>query len=144
MTIDAAEVARILGGEKTLHARISTLADLQRIVAAGLPVSALNQAALYIGGSRREANALKDRIVPRSTRHRRTRLKPEESERVERIARVMVMAEEVWESREDAREFLNEPQPMLDGRVPLDLARSELGARQVEDLLMKLEYSLPV
>jgi uncharacterized protein (DUF2384 family) len=31
----------------------------------------------------------------------------------------------------------------LGGERPLDLARTDLGARQVEELLMKLEYALP-
>ena len=41
-------------------------------------------------------------------------------------------------------EFLLSAQPQLDGERPVDLARSDLGARQVEQLLMKLEYALPV
>jgi len=142
--VDAREVARILGGEKTLHTRVRSVADLERVVAEGLPVSALNQAALYIGGDRRRAGLLKDRIVPRATRARRQRLKLAESERVERLARVMALAEWVWENRDDALEFLNSPHPLLGGRPPLEVAETELGARRVEDLLMKLEYSLPV
>ena len=61
----------------------------------------------------------------------------------ERLARVMALAEEVWESREDARQFLTTPHALLDGERPLDLARNELGARRVEGLLYRLEYSLP-
>ena len=55
----------------------------------------------------------------------------------------MALAEEVWESREDARQFLTTPHALLDGERPLDLAQSELGARRVEELLWRLEYSLP-
>ena len=63
--------------------------------------------------------------------------------RVERLARVMALAEHVWESREEAREFLREPHPALDEPAPLEVAQSELGARRVERLLTKLEYGLP-
>lgn len=142
--MDASKVAEILGGEEVLYRRVGSLADLQRVVAEGLPVEALDEAALYVAGSERAATALKDRLVPRATRYRRTRLKVAESERVERLARVMALAEEVWESREDAQAFLGEPHPMLGGKAPLEMAETELGARLVERLLMKLEYGLPV
>ncbi|HEX5724321.1 MAG TPA: MbcA/ParS/Xre antitoxin family protein, partial [Longimicrobiaceae bacterium] len=90
------------------------------------------------------AEQLKDLLVPRATRgRRRAALKPAESERVERLARVMALAEQVWEDTDDARAFLTAAHPLLDGRAPLELARTELGARQVEELLWKLEYSLP-
>ena len=144
MTIDAAKVAHILGGMKVLRYKVESLGDLHKVVAEGLPVRALDEAVRYVSGDARTATALKDRLVPRATRSRRTRLKLTESERVERLARLMAMAEEVWENRADARAFLNEPHPMLDGRSPLEMAASELGARRVERLLMKLEYGLPV
>ena len=54
-----------------------------------------------------------------------------------------VVAEDVWDDEETAREFLGSPQPQLAGRSPIDMAATELGARQVEELLMKLEYGLP-
>ncbi|MGI9091755.1 MAG: antitoxin Xre/MbcA/ParS toxin-binding domain-containing protein, partial [Gemmatimonadaceae bacterium] len=71
-------------------------------------------------------------------------LSPEESERLERAARLTALAEWVWESRGAAQRFLTTPHPMLDGRSPIELAATDLGARRVEDLLWKLEYSLPV
>ena len=144
MTIDAAKVARILGGESVLHSQIGSLADLQQVVAEGLPVRSLDETARYVAGSGRAATALKDRLVPRATRSRRTRLKLAESERVERVARVVAIAEEVWENKDDALAFLREPHPMLDDVTPLEMAETELGARRVERLLMRLEYSLPV
>ena len=137
-------VARILGGKAVLKREVRSLGDLQRLVANGLPVRTLDRTVEYVASSPREAVRLRDRLVPPATRkRRRQRLKPAESERVERLARVMALAEEVWESREDARQFLTTPHALLDGARPLDLARSELGARRVEELLWRLEYSLP-
>lgn len=145
MTIDAADVARILGGERVLHQRIDSLGDLQQAVAEGLPARALRVTARYVAGEGRAAAALMDRVVPRATRARRhTRLRLSESERLERIARLMAMAEAVWEDRDDARAFMRESHPMLDGHSPLEMAKTELGARLVERLLMQLEYNLPV
>jgi putative toxin-antitoxin system antitoxin component (TIGR02293 family) len=144
MTIDAAEVARIMGGARVLRQRIDTLAHLQHAVEQGLPVEALDETARYVAGGTAAERAIRDQLVPRATRGRRTRLKPAESERVERLARTMALAELVWEEPEAARAFLNTPHPLLDGRTPLETAQAELGARRVEQLLMKLEYSLPV
>ena len=99
----------------------------------------------YVTTDKRGQARLADRLVPRVTRGRRkTFLRPEESERVERLARVMALAEHVWESHADARTFMANPHPMLGDRTPIDATATELGARQVEDLLWKLEYSLPV
>jgi putative toxin-antitoxin system antitoxin component (TIGR02293 family) len=85
------------------------------------------------------------RVVPRGTLARRkTRLSRAESERLERYARLMALAELVWGNADDARAFLNESHPMLGDRIPIDLARTELGARMVEDLLLGLEYNVAV
>ena len=72
-----------------------------------------------------------------------TRLTPEESERLERLARLAALAEHVWEDAALAHEFLVSPQPQLGGERPVDLARSDLGAREVEALLHRIEYALP-
>lgn len=144
MTVKATAVARVLGGRKILRRRVRTTDELRETVQAGLPLSALDHVADYIAENGREATRIKDWIVSRATRYRRQRLKPEESERLERIARIVALAEEVWEDRHEAHEFLTTSQPRLSGETPLELARSELGARQVEDLLLELEYSLPL
>lgn len=143
--MDVQGVARILGGRAVLKREVRSLADLQQLVCAGLPIRALNRTAEYIGATPREVAQLKDRLVPPATRKRRKSvLKMTESERVERLARVMAVAEEVWENRESAREFLRTPHPLLGDRPPLELAGTELGARQVEELLRDLEQSLPL
>lgn len=142
--IDARKVARILGGEGALGRRIRTVRELRRAVEEGLPVEALESAVRYVAGEEGGAAELKYGIVPKTTLHRRERLTPEESQRLERLARVAALAEWVWEDRALAHEFLTSPQPQLGGERPVELARSDLGAREVEELLMGLEYSLPV
>jgi len=139
MPIDPAHVARVLGGERTLGKRVRSLDDMRRLVEQGLPVQALAQMARRVAEP-----ALRYRVVPKATLHRRRRLlNLEESERLERLARVTAIAEDVFEDEPAAHEFLRSAQPQLGGTRPLDMARSELGARQVEELLMKLEYALP-
>jgi uncharacterized protein (DUF2384 family) len=55
-----------------------------------------------------------------------------------------LLAEAVWEDAGLAREFLLSAQPQLGGRRPMDMVRSDVATRQVEALLFRLEWSLPV
>ena len=67
----------------------------------------------------------------------------EEGQRLERLARMTLLAEEVWEDPELAHEFLTSAQPQLGGKRPVEMARSDLATREVEELLLRLEWSLP-
>jgi putative toxin-antitoxin system antitoxin component (TIGR02293 family) len=83
--------------------------------------------------------------ISKATLHRRIaggRLAPAESGRVVRFARLMGKAVEVMESEENARRWLTSPQFGLGGAVPLDYAETEVGAREVEDLLGRIEYGV--
>lgn len=145
MTIKATAVARVLGGEETLRRRVRTVDDLRRAVEGGLSREAFEQTVHRVFGKGSAANEFKHHMVPKTTLQRRgRRLSVRESERLERLARMTALAEEVWEVPALAHEFLTNPQPQLGGERPVDLTRSDLGTRQVEELLFKLEYSLPV
>lgn len=83
--------------------------------------------------------------ISRATLHRRKaagRLDPAESDRVVRFARLMGRAVEVLESEEHARRWLASPQFGLGGAVPLEYAMTEVGAREVEDLLGRIEHGV--
>ncbi len=83
--------------------------------------------------------------ISKATLHRRKiggRLDPTESDRVVRFARLMGKAVEVMESEENARRWLTSAQIGLGGVVPLDYAESEVGAREVEDLLGRIEFGV--
>jgi putative toxin-antitoxin system antitoxin component (TIGR02293 family) len=83
--------------------------------------------------------------ISKATLHRRMaggRLRAAESDRVVRFALLMGKAIEVLESEENARQWLTSPQFGLGGAVPLDYARTEVGAREVEDLLGRIEYGV--
>ena len=83
--------------------------------------------------------------ISKATLHRRKaggRLAPAESDRVVRFARLMGRAVAVLESEAHARQWLSTPQFGLGGAVPLEYAETELGAREVEDLLGRLEQGV--
>ena len=44
---------------------------------------------------------------------------------------------------EEARQWLKTPQRGLHGAVPLDYAKTEMGAREVENLLSQLNHGGP-
>jgi putative toxin-antitoxin system antitoxin component (TIGR02293 family) len=123
---------------------VGSLAALNDAVAEGLPKAALRQIASRVFIGKMEQRQLMNRIVPEATfKRRRDRLSAAESERTERIARVVANAEHVWGDRVDARRFLTTAHPALRGRSPLDTAMTELGARQVEEILGKIFHGLP-
>lgn len=83
--------------------------------------------------------------ISKATLHRRKtsgRLDLAESDRVVRYARLMGLATQVLDSPENARLWLGSPQKGLGGAVPLAYAETEFGAREVEDLLGRIEYSV--
>lgn len=134
-------IAEILG----LGSSIRTVSELESAVSAGLPKRALERLSARLYRDRRRASAYKFKVVPQATWKRRTkRLSVEESERTERLARVLASAEYVWDDQEQAREWMSTSHRELDGKTPLETARTELGARRVEDLLNKLFFGLPV
>ncbi len=85
------------------------------------------------------------RIPPR-TLHRRKkegRLQPEESDRLLRASRVFQRAVDLFDDDlEAAKRWLSSPQPALEGLKPLDMARTDLGAREVERLIGQLEHGV--
>src|SRR5437763_2842943 len=113
------------------------------LVDSGLPFGELN-------ALRASLDVPMERLTPKlgiskATLHRRKaagRLGRDESDRVVRFARLMGKALDVFESEELARSWLNSPQVGLGGAVPLDYAETELGAREAEDLLSRIEYGV--
>jgi putative toxin-antitoxin system antitoxin component (TIGR02293 family) len=119
------------------------VSTLVRLIRAGLPVSELE--ALRTGLDMPLETLACKLGISRATLHRRRasgRLDPEESDRVVRFARLLGKAIEVFESAENAQRWLRSPQLGLGGEVPLDYAESEVGAREVEDLLGRIEFGV--
>lgn len=70
------------------------------------------------------------------------RLTPDESGKVVCFARLLGHAVHLLGGLEEARRWLKAPQRGLHGAVPLDYARTDLGAREVENLLTRLDYGI--
>jgi putative toxin-antitoxin system antitoxin component (TIGR02293 family) len=120
-----------------------TPSKLIKTLKAGLPVEELDEL-------RSNFDLPMDKLVPllgisKATLHRRKatgRLGVAESDRVVRFARLLGKAASVMESIEHARRWLMAPQVGLGGAVPLEYAETEVGAREVENLLGRIEYGV--
>lgn len=85
--------------------------------------------------------------IPRTTMQRRRKeghLHPDESDRLVRMARIIDRALDLFaHDAAAARRWLDTPRPALGGATPLDFARTDPGAREVEDLIGRLEHGIP-
>jgi putative toxin-antitoxin system antitoxin component (TIGR02293 family) len=117
--------------------------DLVQVIQDGLPVKELEDLQVSLDVPMEK---LASRLgISKATLHRRKasgKLAAGESDRVVRFARLMGKAIEVMESKENARRWLTSPQVGLGGEVPLNYAGTEVGAREVEDLLGRIEYGV--
>jgi putative toxin-antitoxin system antitoxin component (TIGR02293 family) len=133
-------VFRKLGGHRALGTDVSSEADLARIVHRGIRLSVLSHI-LRAGFSKQDIERF---IIPaRTWRHRRIRKEPlsiEESDRVVRLARIQALAEDVFNDPVKANRWLREDLGILDGKPPLEVARTESGGRLIEQLLAKLDW----
>lgn len=129
---------------ESVGARYTTHLQAARIVGSGLPFKA-------VGKFQKASGLTLDRIkqVARlsegsfARRKESGRLSQEESERLLRLSRLFERASELFDGdQEGARQWLETPIAALDDQRPLDLARSEPGAREVEELIGRIEHGV--
>lgn len=75
-------------------------------------------------------------------RQKEGHLQETESDRLYRIVRLFERAVDVFGNEEDARIWMRRPQWGLGGAVPLEYARTDPGAREVESLLDRIDYGV--
>jgi putative toxin-antitoxin system antitoxin component (TIGR02293 family) len=81
--------------------------------------------------------------IPSRTLARRTdRFKPDESERLLRLGSVLRKAADVLEEPEAVRRWMLQPKRALGGLTPLRCCDTEVGAREVEALLVRIEHGV--
>lgn len=83
-------------------------------------------------------------VAPRTLARRKKegRFPKDESERLHRVSRLFERAVEVFEGVEPARAWFRSPQRGLGGSTPLAFADTEPGAREVENLLGRIEHGV--
>jgi putative toxin-antitoxin system antitoxin component (TIGR02293 family) len=145
MSVSAEQIAKWLGGDKVLGHPVHDLNDLNRLVQKGLPKPALDRLVSYLTGTQKgEAEVrLRHRIVPRATYQRTKRFNLQVSETTERMARLFAMAMEAFEDEDQVSRFMMSPHPELSGETPFEVALTEIGGRQVEEVIERGMHGLP-
>jgi putative toxin-antitoxin system antitoxin component (TIGR02293 family) len=118
--------------------------DLVRQLEAGLPYSAVEKLRKATGLTLERIGRLA-RISDRTLARRRQdgRLSPEESERILRLARVFEQALSLFEGNQAAAmRWLETPRPVFGRKSALEFAQTDIGAREVEDTIERIEYGV--
>lgn len=141
--VSTERLVRTLGGQVVLKRRITTLEDLRQTVQAGLPYHALEAVMERFGLAQAEVAAVLG-VPPRTMarRKRSGRLRPDESDRLIRLARLATQAVQVFGKEEKAAMWMHRPNRALGSQAPLDLLRTDLGAKQVEEVLGRIEHGV--
>jgi putative toxin-antitoxin system antitoxin component (TIGR02293 family) len=118
--------------------------EMAALILAGLPTAVLGRVGAFLGLRPAKVGSLVN--INEKTLERRlkahARLKPDESERVARLMRIISLAAAVLESDEHARVWLKRPLRELGGRTPLQMTATEPGAREVERVLGRIEHGV--
>jgi len=128
----------------TVGLRSNNLQHLLGRIAAGLPYHAVERLQAKSGLSLTDVARVTG--IPLRTMSRRRdsgRLKPAESERLLRLTFLFEQAVDLFEGDANAvRSWLETPNAALHGDTPLRLAETEIGAREVENLIGRLEHGV--
>lgn len=142
------DVIDVLTGSRPRAGRVGSWIDLHERLTEGLPKEMYHHvlAAMVTQGLPTEVVRRLARFVaaPATLKRRKKRLSPEESERLARLARLLAMSARVFDDPQDTSRFLTRPHPLLSRKSPIDLLQTDLGLRQVEEVLAKVLYGLPV
>lgn len=123
--------------------RVSETSDLLRAVRGGLPYASLEALTSRLGLELSAVGAVVG--IPGRTLARRKheqQLSPVESDRLYRLAYVTQVASAVLGGVETARRWLGRANRSLGGVEPMSLLDTDIGCRQVEEVLVRLNYGL--
>lgn len=141
--MSAASVAEALGGYHVLRTEVHTEFDLAAAAMGGLGSGAATR---LVESGLLKADELYELVIPRRTFDRRVelnqRLTVTESDRLLRIARVLVRAADALGSADKAATWLRTANRALRGMVPMTLLETDIGARMVEQTLGRVEHGV--
>ena len=142
-TAASERIAHTLGISRGVVRRRASYPDLREAILRGLPYSSFVALTAAFHIARKDLLTLL-RVPPRTLarRKRARRFQVDESDRLFRVGRIAVQAEEVLGDREKAAAWLQESNRALGGRTPLQQLDTDLGAREVEDLLLRIGHGV--
>jgi len=130
-----------LGGEQALGRALSSERELREAIRVGFPPAVVEELMRASGLTLKELASALD-LSPRSLQRRRRtgRLARYESDRLYRLARIVALANEYLGDHGRATRWLKHPNRALGGLAPVAAIDTELGARQVENILGRIAY----
>ena len=117
--------------------------ELAEVVEKGLPTRAVDEA---VRSGIVEQEIIYRFVVPKRTLQRRrdaeSPLSPAESDKLTRLVRVVARAEIALGDPKKAELWMREPNRALQGKRPIDLLNTDVGARAVEKVLGRIEHGI--
>jgi len=130
-----------IGGNWRLPKAGSALGQVREALKQGLPREVFETYRRELGISSEELAEVLG--IPGRTLARRTeRFKPDESGRLLRLGSVLQKAADVLEEPAAIRRWMTQPKRALGGLTPLRCCDTEMGAREVEALLGRIEHGV--
>lgn len=112
-------------------------------VEAGVSVATM---ASFVASSGLQFAEIYDVVIPaRTLKHRRSRresLTRDESDKLARLIRIYDQAVRVLGEKEKALHWLRKPLRRFAGRSPLEMLRTEFGARMAEEMLGQMDHGM--
>jgi putative toxin-antitoxin system antitoxin component (TIGR02293 family) len=129
---------------KLIGVKVKNPVDLVKHVEKGLAFSAVEALQQQMDLATKEMASLLDIKFRTFLRRKEAgRLQPAESDRVIRTSRLFARAQDLFDGdQETARGWLKTPQRALGGAIPLEMAKTEVGAREVEQIIGRLEQGV--
>jgi putative toxin-antitoxin system antitoxin component (TIGR02293 family) len=130
---------------KSDYSQVHDNATMAQRVEEGLPVLDVVEFGKEAGFTVEEL-ARMIHIPPRTYARRvasKSRLKVPEGERAVRLMRIYDRAKQLLVTHENTRRWLNTKLRTLSGKTPLEFAQTEPGAREVENLVGRIEHGIP-
>jgi putative toxin-antitoxin system antitoxin component (TIGR02293 family) len=139
-------VALKLGGRRILRRDVTSDIDLAEVVREGLPSKALDHLLLefsrFVTRQQDVFRVVGSTRTLQRKRSRGTRLSAEESDRLARLARMLVRTEAALGAPDQAGPWLVTANRALGGKTPLSLLDSDAGSLAVERVLGRIEHGL--
>ncbi len=135
-----ASIVEVLGGQQAFEEPVFGMDQLQSQIRQGLPYASLEAVVASFELSREACStALHLPLRTLTRRKKERRLRPDESDRLVRLARILAQAVDVLGTKEKVAQWLRRPNRVLGGETPLAMLDTDLGARQVEEVLGRIE-----
>jgi putative toxin-antitoxin system antitoxin component (TIGR02293 family) len=137
-------VVEVLGGARVFRGRqLPTSTQMRDRIKQGLPFSALETVRERLHLTVPEAASVLQMPARTLARRRQSRkLAADESDRLYRLARIAAQAVDVLGSEDKASAWLRRPNRALDSELPIRLLDTDVGTRQIEDLLGRMAHGV--